>query len=234
MRALFLQHNENELPGVVGDRLRHHGIDVVPLLVTDGVAFPDPADFDMIVPLGAPESVTDADIPWIPPELDMLRRAVDRDVPTFAICFGAQMLAHALGGTVRRAEQPEIGWARLEVRDPELLVADEWFELHFDVFTSPPGAHELARNATGSQAFSIGRHLGVQFHPEITPEILADWVHAWPAVFADAGANGESLVEKTRLRTQAARQATTRLVDVWLARLERADGDPSGTESAGL
>lgn len=217
MRSLFIQHNETELPGVVGDRLRHHGIDVVPLLVTDDVAFPDPVEFDIIVPLGAPESVTDADVPWIPRELDMLRRAIDQDVPTFGICFGGQMLAYALGGTVRRTAQPEIGWTRIDVGDPELLTTEEWFELHFDVFTPPSGARELARNATGSQAFSIGRHLGVQFHPEITADILADWVQAAPALFTDA--DSDALVEETRRRSEAARHATSRLVDVWLARL---------------
>lgn len=221
MRALIIQHNETELPGVVGARLRHHGVDVVPLLVSDDLDYPDPSEFDLIVPLGAPESVNDADVPWIPRELEVLGRAVDAEVPTLGICFGAQMLAHVLGADVRRGEHPEIGWTRIDVFDAELMATDEWFELHFDVFSLPPGARELARNDTGPQAFSMGQHLGVQFHPEITAEILTLWVGKWPSMFADLGVDGRALIEETRRRQETARQQTEQLIDVWLARLDR-------------
>lgn len=219
MRALAIQHNETELPGLVGERAAELGVEIEALVVSDDTVFPDPREFDLLIPLGAPESVRDPEVPWIPPELAMLRRAVDHDVPVLGICFGAQMLAHVLGGQVRPATEPEIGWTRIQSFDTALIGSDEWFELHFDVFTLPPGARELARNGAGTQAFSIGRHLGVQFHPEIDATILELWTSRWAALFDELGVDTGQLIEATRRRHDQARTATYQLFDEWLARI---------------
>ena len=63
----------------------------------------------------------------------------------------------------------------LDSADPDLLEPGTWMEFHNDVFTLPPGATLLARNEVGLQAFALDRHLAVQFHPEITPEVFAAW-----------------------------------------------------------
>ena len=91
------------------------------------------------------------------------------------ICFGAQALAAALGGCVRRLERPEVGWVTVDTADAERLPAGPWMAWHEDGFTLPPLAYELASNAFGVQAFCHCRHLAVQFHPEVTPAIIADW-----------------------------------------------------------
>lgn len=218
MRALILEHNNAELPGLVAERAEQHGIEPVPLVVSDAVTYPDPGEFDFIIPLGAPESVRDAHIPWIPRELAMLREAIQQHVPVLGICFGAQMLAHALGGEVRSGEEPEIGWRRIEPIDPTLVTSDRWFELHFDVFTLPPGATEVARNDAGVQGFALGPHVGVQFHPEITPEILELWLDRWPALFERLQVSRDEILAETVDRHPAARDASYRLFDAWLAR----------------
>ena len=96
-------------------------------------------------------------------------------VPVLGICFGAQALAAALGGSVHRLAKPEIGWVTVETRDPDRLPAGPWMAWHEDGFTLPPLAYELPSNAFGVQAFCHCRHLAVQFHPEVTPAIVADW-----------------------------------------------------------
>lgn len=219
MRVLAIQHNDTELPGLVGQRARQRGLAVETLTVSDDVVYPDPRRFDAIIPLGAPESVRDTHVAWIPRELDMLHRAVEHDVPVLGICFGGQMLAHVLGGEVRRGDAPEVGWTEVETLDPELISAQTWFELHFDVFSVPPGGRELARNDAGPQAFAAGSHLGVQFHPEMTPAILAVWLSRWRSLFDELGVDVDALVCETHQRQHEARAATDRLVDAWLARL---------------
>ena len=52
-------------------------------------------------------------------------------------------------------------------------------EFHYDAFTLPPGAVPLARSDVGLQAFTAGPNLGVQFHPEITPDVFASWRSGW-------------------------------------------------------
>ena len=97
------------------------------------------------------------------------------------ICFGAQLLARVLGGTVGRAPRSERGFTRLDSTDEAVLPAGEWLQFHDDAFTLPPGAELLAANAVGVQAFRHGPHLGVQFHPEITPAAFDAWVESWRA-----------------------------------------------------
>lgn len=221
MRALVIQHNEAELPGVIGQRAEELGIDVVPLVVADGVSYPDPDDFDLIIPLGAPESVRDTSVEWIPRELDLLRRSIAQHVPVLGICFGAQMLSAALGGQVLPAAEPEIGWQQVNSLDPALIWTGSWFQLHFDVFTVPPGATEVARNSSGSQGFTCGPHLGVQFHPEITLDILQGWITRWPTLFDELGIDGAALVAETQRHQSTARQAACALFDRWATTVAR-------------
>jgi GMP synthase-like glutamine amidotransferase len=92
------------------------------------------------------------------------------------ICFGAQALAAALGGSVVPLARPEHAWIELRAEDPSVIPPGPWLALHEDAVELPESGHELARNRFGPQAFGIGPHLGVQFHPEVTPAILARWV----------------------------------------------------------
>ncbi|NUU26271.1 MAG: C26 family cysteine hydrolase domain-containing family, partial [Streptomycetaceae bacterium] len=97
------------------------------------VDFPDPRDYDVIVPLGAPWSVDDeATIgAWVGGEIALLRDAVAADIPVLGICFGGQALATALGGGVERAPRPEIGWTPVRSDDPALVSEGPWFQWHF-------------------------------------------------------------------------------------------------------
>ncbi len=132
-------------------------------------------DADFVVVLGSDRSVNEEE-PWIVSELAWLRDAVEQ-APVLGICFGAQALAVALGGSVAR-ETPEIDWLTLDV-DPRLGCAPgPWLCWHNDFITPPADAEVLARSGRAVHAFRSGPHLAVQFHPEVDAAIVEDWMRA--------------------------------------------------------
>ena len=187
MKALFVQHDHLSPTGPVGDRLRERGFEIDEIVVVDAAHantpnvffdFPDLAQYDLIVPLGAPWGAwDDACIGrWLLPEIAWLRDAIDRDIPVLGICFGGQLMARALGGTVAPAQKPEIGWTAIHSDDRSLISAGPWFQFHYDRWTVPDGATEIARTSVASQAFIFGRSLALQFHPELTADTLELWL----------------------------------------------------------
>jgi GMP synthase-like glutamine amidotransferase len=176
MRALVIEHEPDIPGGLVDEWLSGRGaVGTVHRIATDA-RDPDPRDYDLIVTLGSVAAAFDDSVPWISRELRLLREAFEADVPMLGICFGGQILARALGGRGLRAERAEIGWMAIESRDPSLVPAGPWLQWHHDTFTPPDRATVIAHSPAGPQAFTLGRSLGLQFHPEVTAEIVADWV----------------------------------------------------------
>jgi GMP synthase-like glutamine amidotransferase len=144
--------------------------------------------------------------------------AVERDIPVLGLCFGGEVLSAVLGGRVERAPAPELGWREIETDDPVAIPAGPWLEWHYERFTTPPGAIEVARTADAVQAFRLGPHLGVQFHPESTVEIVAGWADADTENLAKLGiVDGRDLLAISSEREDAAREAAFRLFDAFLA-----------------
>ena len=156
-------------------------------------------------------------------ERSFLLAAHRRGVPVLGVCFGAQQLAMALGGSVERSERPEIGWHNVTsipesagVVGAEIL-AGQWFQWHYDRFSVPSGAVALADSPVSPQAFVTGRSLGLQFHPEVTASIVAHWSRgAGAQELADAGVDPGRLLEETGTRMDEVRPRTERLVDWFL------------------
>jgi len=228
MRVLFLQHDHVSPPGPVGERFSARGYDVVEATIvppdrffSPDVAFdfPSVGDHDVVVPMGAPWGAWDDDRigSWLKPELDWLRELHQRDVPILGICFGGQALARALGGAVAPGPRAEIGYTWLNSDVPSLVPPGPWFEWHYDRWTVPPGATEIARTPRASQAFVIGRSLGLQFHPEVTVECLEGWVAAGghAELLADGIDVEELLAGTAREEAQAVSRAHD-LVDAFL------------------
>jgi GMP synthase-like glutamine amidotransferase len=184
-QVLFLRNDPTAPEGLLGEVFAESGFEVSTFNVVPpdraddpvlGVDFPDPLDYDVVVPLGARWSVHDGYLPWVDDESAMLRRAVDAGVGVFGVCFGGQLLAHALGGTVSRSRAPEVGWCEVDSANPRLVPQGPWFQWHFDRFTAPPGAVEVARNDSAAQAFVQGKALGLQFHPEVDAALVEQWI----------------------------------------------------------
>jgi GMP synthase-like glutamine amidotransferase len=228
VRALIVRHEHVTEPGLVGARLTERGYDLTTVTVVPerhhhapdvAFDFPDPADWDLIVSLGAPWSVYDESVigSWIGGELTLLRKAHDLGVPVLGVCFGAQALATALGGSVEPSPRPEIGWTDIETDMPTVVPPGPWFQWHYDRCVLPPGAVELARNAVGPQAFRAGRSLGVQFHPEITTAMVRGWLDLGGAEqCVRHGVDPDELFARSRAMEPAARIDAGRLIDGFL------------------
>jgi GMP synthase-like glutamine amidotransferase len=161
----------------------------------------------------------------------LLSKAVEDDVPVLGLCFGGQMLARVLGGEVRRGEETEIGWLPVESRDPDLVPNGPWFQWHFDTFTVPEGARVIAESPAGPQAFVKGRSLGLQFHPEVTTEIMDDWVRVYRHELDGDGVDPDDLLEETKRRAAESRRMAWQLLEGYLrdvAKLEDEAGERAG------
>src|SRR3954453_10988630 len=119
-----------------------------------GDPLPELDDVDAIVTFGGEQSVLEPGP--LEPEAELLREAVARDVPVLGVCLGAQLLAHALGGTVRRLPRRAGRWVELARTADDELVPDRVWALHWneDAIEPPPGATELLdRGGLGCAAF---------------------------------------------------------------------------------
>ncbi|MGN6868204.1 MAG: type 1 glutamine amidotransferase [Solirubrobacteraceae bacterium] len=219
MRALVIQHDEDGPAGHVSDWLRDRGAEQDLYRIGADGSERDPRDYGLIVSLGSEHSAYDDGIPWLGVELRLLAEAAAADVPVLGICFGSQLLARALGGEAMPAAQTEIGWVRIDTRDPSLVGNGPWMQWHHDTFTLPAGAALLAESPAGPQAFALRRSLGVQFHPEVTPEIVASWVEAGRAQLARAGLDPARVLTDTHELSGENRIRAWQLLDTFMDRV---------------
>ena len=231
MRVLFMQHDHVSPPGPVAERFAQRGYEVVESVIVPrdrfdspdvSFNFPEVGEYDVVVPMGAPWGAWyDERIgTWLTPELDWLRNVQAGDVPILGICFGAQALARALGGSVAPGPRAEIGYTWITSDDESLVPGGPWFQWHYDRFTVPPGAVEIARNPLASQAYVIGRSLAVQFHPEVTTACLRGWLDEGGLEEAqEDGVDPDELLAFTVREEPKAIQRAHALVDAFLDRI---------------
>jgi GMP synthase-like glutamine amidotransferase len=211
-RALVIQHEANAPAGLLGEWLRDRGVDQDVLHIDAEPRVPDPSAYELVVTLGSEASAYDDSVPWLGRELTLLSTAAAAEVPVLGICFGSQVLARALGGRPFRAPGAEIGWFSVETSDADLVPPGPWLQWHYDTFVPPPGAQLLARGAMGPQVFRTGRCAGVQFHPEVTVEIVESWIHDAEEL-ERAGIRPDDLLVHVRARGDETRTAARRLFD---------------------
>jgi GMP synthase-like glutamine amidotransferase len=215
MRALLIANAVDADAGFVGDRFRHHGFAFTECHRETVTDWPDLDGHDLVLLLGSEWSVYWPEVASsVAAEVALIREAQRRGVPQFGICFGNQSMAHALGGTVERGREPEIGWYDVVSDVPEIIAAGPWLQWHYDVITVPPGAKELARSSIGPQAWTLGRSLCTQFHPEANESMLARWTQGAGAAELDKfGSSPEQVMADTRANTTVSREQSDRLVD---------------------
>ncbi len=221
---LFLYNDPNAREAMLGDAFSECGYDIEAFEVVTAdrehdpafdVALPDPLGYDAVVPLGSRWGVNDRDrgLAWIDSEAAMAREAHAAGVPMLGVCFGGQLLAHALGGTVTRSPAPEIGWYDVDSSQPNLVARGPWFEWHFDRFTAPDGAARIASTNDAVQAFVLRRTMGIQFHPEVDEELLELWLTGdGAAEIANAGLSADQLRSATTKELDAATKRVHALV----------------------
>jgi GMP synthase-like glutamine amidotransferase len=233
MKVLFIQHDHVSPTGPVGERFRERGFETSEILVVSEAnfsapnvpfKFPDFNEYDVLVPLGAPWGAwDDACIGnWLTPEIEWIRSAIEADKPVFGICFGGQLIARAMGGSVAPGPKGEIGWTSIWSEREDLVGNGPWFQFHYDRWKLPPGAIELARNPVASQAFIYGNSLAVQFHPELNGAGLKGWLD-WGGdlkVLED-GQDPEIMLEQTLATEDAARERSYKLVDAFIDKIAK-------------
>jgi GMP synthase-like glutamine amidotransferase len=215
MHVLVVRHHVEDSAGFIGDAFAALGAELAVHLAPHDGPLPAPGGFAHVVVLGAEFSVYDQhpDRSWIGDELAWLRRVDELGLPMLGICFGAQALAAAFGGGVEPAGCFEAGWAMIDTLDGSLIEPGPWLQFHGDRCVLPEQARLLARNDVGAQAFSLGRHLAVQFHPEVDGAQLALWLDAGGANKAErAGQDPGKLLAETVANEPAARDRADRLV----------------------
>ncbi len=186
----IFQHASDVPPGYFELWLRAQRLPYIVIHPYRGDAVPMSAEsFSGLCFMGGPMSANDR-LPWIDAELRLIRAADTARVPVIGHCLGGQLLAKSLGARVVRYTVKEIGWGEVNIVDVPL--AREWlgddapltiemFQWHGDAFELPAGARNfLASHLCERQAYIIDRgdcaHIGMQFHCEMTPEVIRAWL----------------------------------------------------------
>jgi len=216
IRALILQHEEPTPPGLVTDWLGGHDASVETFRIDADDREVDPTRYDLIVSLGSEFAAFDDSKPFVPREATLMRQAVKAEVPVLGLCFGGQMLARVLGAEVYRSPDSEIGWLPVRSTDPEMVPEGPWFQWHFDTFALPAGATLMAETDVGPQAFVQGRSLGLQFHPEVTTDIMTDWVREYRHELDADGVDPDALLDETKRRAVDSKRMSLRLMEWFL------------------
>jgi GMP synthase (glutamine-hydrolysing) len=206
-KVLVFEHADRETPGLVGQALETKGIGMRVVRAHRGEAVPhELGDAAGLLVMGGPMGVYEADrYPHLRDEIRLIEAAISEGRPMLGICLGSQLLAHALGATVRKGPKKEVGWHGLTLTEDGLLdplfkgleSSFVGFHWHGDVFDPPPGTVSLMRSElTRCQAFRHGTGVyGLLTHLEVTPEIVEGMVGAFPDDIRETGSTAAAILE---------------------------------------
>ncbi len=191
MNVLAVVHGANAPPGSFADVVADRGHRLETWSLAWGTPPPRPVDdYGAVMVFGGAMHADEEHFhPWLREEHLFIERLLDLHVPLLGVCLGAQLIAKAAHAEVYRASEPEVGWVDVELTeeaagDPVFAgLARRFpaFQWHYYAFDVPAGACELARSSVCAQAFRLGDAAwGVQFHPEVTTEIVSSWVEEAP------------------------------------------------------
>ncbi|MDH3729512.1 MAG: type 1 glutamine amidotransferase [Acidimicrobiia bacterium] len=221
-----LRHGPDIPLGHLGDVLDAASIAAIEVPLYSGATLPDLDSVSAVVVLGGQMGAYDEAIfPYLRDEKELIREAARRQMPVLGVCLGGQLAADALGGKAFLAPEPEV-----EVLDVTLTEAGRddpvaryldgpvlvW---HQDTWEMPPGATELARSSKYPMAFRHGTVLGIQPHPEASPEIAKGWVDSHPDWLASRGFDAEALLDVAEQNRQESRLVAEGFFGAWLANL---------------
>ena len=198
----IFRHVACEGPGYLGTFLNQHNVPFEIVCIDDGISVPKKLDdISGFVFMGGSMNVTDP-LQWITEEKELIRKAIDKNIPVMGICLGAQLMSAALGGKITHDPNMEIGWHNVKADIKN--IDNEWlkelpenftpFHWHADTFDIPEEATVLLHSKCRmNQAFSINNSIAMQFHLEMTTEMVEEWVR----LFKSDLENGTPCVQKS-------------------------------------
>jgi GMP synthase (glutamine-hydrolysing) len=186
VRVLSLIHQDDAPTGTFADAVRERGAELTEWNLARGAPPEHAESYDAVFVFGGGMHVDQEDRhPWLREEDDLIKGLLGAGIPLFGVCLGGQLIAKAAGGRVAPAAREEVGWHAVELTPeaagdpvfgklPERFDAFQW---HSYAFELPPGGTPLARNPVGLQAYRVGdRAWGIQFHAEVTRQIVEGWL----------------------------------------------------------
>lgn len=224
MRALLIANSGDADAGFVGQRFEEYDFSFTHVVREYPNEWPSIDGVDLVLHLGSNWSVYWDDVSrHVLAESELIRETHRRGIPLFGICFGAQIMAHALGGSAERAKRAEIGWHDVIATPSYTVLAGTWMQWHYDTFSAPAGAQVLALSDAGPQAMQMGRSFGTQFHPEANEAIISHWMGGEGAAeLAAIDLMPSTLIERTRVEVEQSGPAAGALVDWYLAEVASA------------
>ncbi len=183
---------------------------------------------DLVIMMGGPMGIYEQDQhPWIACQMRRLARRLDADRPTLGVCFGAQMIAAALGARVYPGNAKEVGFHPVSVHDDDSPLRHvegvPLLHWHGDTFDLPQGVDLLASSHIyAHQAFRRGRTvLALQFHGEMGEDPRFDaWIDQGSHDIAAAGHTPCGLRSAHRAHGPRAVAASRAMIAEWLAGLD--------------
>lgn len=197
MRILVIQNFDDTGLGQIGFALEEAGASVELVRAHKGERLPALEDgHDGLIVLGGGQNaLADAEYPYMPQLVELMRDFALADRAVLGVCLGAQLLARAFGADNLIGAAPEFGWQEVELTpegaaDPVLAKVPGRFPIfqwHDDSFTLPRGAVRLAGNMTAhNQAFRVARAAyGIQFHFEADRRMVRHWNRSFAAYLAE-------------------------------------------------
>jgi GMP synthase-like glutamine amidotransferase len=180
-KVLVIKNAGREGPGTIGGLFASDGYEL-DVVFAKKQKIP-PLDHDVVLILGAPQSANDS-LEYLKDEMNLIREAEKKNIPTLGICLGSQLMARAFGAKVYAGPKKEIGFyhdIRIDQDSKSSLfdgIADPFtvFHWHGDTFDIPKNATRLAHSEMYNQAFRYGSAVGVQFHLEVDRQIILSWL----------------------------------------------------------
>ncbi|MFQ5499055.1 MAG: type 1 glutamine amidotransferase [Candidatus Zixiibacteriota bacterium] len=226
--VLLLQNCPAESPGTILDYLRQRSIDYQHVRTYNVCELPSVDNFGTVINLGCPHSASDYhDHEYLTRLFALVCDVVRRDIPYLGVCFGAQLLARALGAEVRPNSVKEIGVYTVRVTDAG--VADPLFsqldreievvQWHGDTFRVPFNAQLLVEgDDCTNQAFRKGNMIGLQFHLEVDANEITRWCNEYSTELTEFGLTSDDLIHDTEQLSDNMRTLNFRMLDGFFGR----------------
>lgn len=225
--VVIFRHAAHEGPGYFAEFLDRKKISHRLVRIDCDDPIPESLDgISGLVFMGGPMSVND-DLPWIPKVTALIQKAVEADVPVLGHCLGGQLIAKSLGVPITRNPVKEIGW--LSVTTVESTERRKWlgglpdtfpvYHWHGETFALPNGATRLLVSADcANQGFVMGKHLALQCHVEMTPQLIADWIREADGELKPSRTvqSGDDMMRDVERRTQELHRIADVMYERWI------------------